>query len=54
MNLEEVFVRIFELELHNKKLRKKIHGKKGSYSSNPSDNTVKFDTMMSMMSPKDM
>ena len=54
MNLEEVFVRIFELELHNKKLRKKIHGKKGSYSSNPSENTVKFDTMMSMMSPKDM
>jgi hypothetical protein len=54
INLEEVFMRIFELEIHNKKLRRKIYGKKGSgnYSSNP-DNT-KYDSNMSMMSPKDM
>jgi hypothetical protein len=48
MNLEEVFTRIYDLDIHNKKLRKKIYGRKGSnsYSSNPTENTVKFSSNM--------
>ncbi len=67
-NLEEIFERIFELELHNKKLRKKIqkkagmgpggYGKSGSshtaYSTNQSDVGLKIDTQMGMLSPNDL
>lgn len=37
-NLEEIFTRIFDLELHNKKVRRKIEGTRNAsnYSTNQS------------------
>lgn len=56
-NLEEVFNRIFELELHNKKLRRKIGGgsnKANNYSTNQSNIDSQFNTMTGSFSPKEL
>lgn len=59
-NLEEIFNRIFDLEIHNKKLRKKIT-KQGisnrtglDYTTNQSDLSIKLDTHLGTLSPKDL
>jgi hypothetical protein len=48
IHLEEVFTKIFDLELHNKKLRKKVKRGMGSkatnYSSIQSDKSMNMET----------